>query len=148
MTDSTSKEKVNPKITDAVTQTNVKVLGESPAVAMGSLYQTIANAIAMAAANAVYSQQQSNIVYQAVTTRCVRALIGGDGLEESIEVPENISEASASVIEEQIKILSEQLEKAKAERTDASKNAQKTPAKSNKVRQSRTEKKPPSKTSK
>jgi hypothetical protein len=30
---------VNSQITDAVTQTNVKVIGESPAEAMGDLYQ-------------------------------------------------------------------------------------------------------------
>lgn len=30
---------VNPQITDAVTQTNVKTLGETPAQAMGELYQ-------------------------------------------------------------------------------------------------------------
>uniref|UniRef100_UPI0009BAF0F2 RebB family R body protein n=1 Tax=Chromobacterium subtsugae TaxID=251747 RepID=UPI0009BAF0F2 len=31
---------VNDQITDAVTQTNVKVLAEAPAMAMGSLFQT------------------------------------------------------------------------------------------------------------
>ena len=30
---------VNGMITDAVTQANVKVLGDAPAMAMGSLYQ-------------------------------------------------------------------------------------------------------------
>ncbi|WP_049105093.1 RebB family R body protein, partial [Burkholderia cenocepacia] len=30
---------VNAAITDAVTQTNVKVVGEAPAMATGSLYQ-------------------------------------------------------------------------------------------------------------
>lgn len=30
---------VNPQITDAVTQANVKTLGETPAQAMGELYQ-------------------------------------------------------------------------------------------------------------
>lgn len=30
---------VNSQITDAVTQTNVKVVGEAPAQAMGNLYQ-------------------------------------------------------------------------------------------------------------
>jgi Killing trait len=30
---------VNDQITDAVTQTNVKVLGDAPAVGMGMLYQ-------------------------------------------------------------------------------------------------------------
>ena len=53
---------------DAVAATNTKVLAEAPAMAMGSLYQTISNSVAMAAANAVYAQQQANITYQAATT--------------------------------------------------------------------------------
>lgn len=67
--------KVNSQITDAITQTNVKVLGEAPAVAIGMLYQTIGNAVAMAAANAVYAQQQANITYQAATTIGVAKLL-------------------------------------------------------------------------
>jgi hypothetical protein len=66
---------VNAQITDAITQTNVKVLGEAPAVAMGSLYQTIGNSVAMAAANAVYSQQQANVTYQAASTMGVAKLL-------------------------------------------------------------------------
>ena len=62
---------VDPKITDAVTQTNVKVVGESPAMAMASLYVTMANSVAMASMNAVYAQQQANMVHQASTARSV-----------------------------------------------------------------------------
>jgi hypothetical protein len=43
-------------------------------MAMGSLYQTIGNSVAMAAANAVYAQQQANVVYQASTTLGVTKL--------------------------------------------------------------------------
>lgn len=32
---------IDPQVTDAITQTNVKVIGEAPAIAMGSLYQSI-----------------------------------------------------------------------------------------------------------
>ena len=35
---------VNDHITDAVTQTNVKVIGEAPAMAMGTIYQSMAHA--------------------------------------------------------------------------------------------------------
>jgi len=68
---------VNPKVTDAITQTNVKVLAEAPSMAMGSLYQTIGNSVAMAAANAVYAQQQANVTYQAATTMSVSKLVKG-----------------------------------------------------------------------
>ncbi|NQZ73911.1 MAG: RebB family R body protein, partial [Dinoroseobacter sp.] len=39
---------VNSQITDAVTQTNVKVLGEAPAQAMGTLYQIASQAAGIA----------------------------------------------------------------------------------------------------
>ena len=64
-----------PAVTDAVTQTNVKVLSEAPAMAMGSLYQTIGNSVAMAAANAVYAQQQANVTYQTATTVAIDKMV-------------------------------------------------------------------------
>jgi len=67
MADATT-DVVNSKVVDSVTITNTKVLAEAPAMAMGSLYQTIGNSVAMAAANAVYAQQQANVTYQAATT--------------------------------------------------------------------------------
>ncbi len=73
--DNTPLTSVNPQVTDAITQTNVKVLAEAPAMAMGSLYQTIGNSVAMAAANAVYAQQQANVTYQAASTMGVKALV-------------------------------------------------------------------------
>jgi len=66
---------VSPAITDAVTESNLSVLGESPAMALGSLYQTIGNSVAMAAANAVYAQQQANVTFQAATTLAVKKLM-------------------------------------------------------------------------
>lgn len=74
MADSTASTSVNSQVTDAITQTNVKVLGEAPAMAMGNLYQTIGNSVAMAAANAVYAQQQANVTYQAASTLGVTKL--------------------------------------------------------------------------
>lgn len=66
---------VNGQITDAVTQTNVEVLADAPAMALGSLYQTVGNSVAMAAANAVYAQQQANVTYQAASTMGVSHLL-------------------------------------------------------------------------
>jgi hypothetical protein len=67
--------KVNPQITDAVTQTGVLVVGTAPAVAMASLYQSIANSVAMAAMNAVFAQQQANILHQAATAKGIAILL-------------------------------------------------------------------------
>ncbi|MDP5135017.1 RebB family R body protein [Rheinheimera baltica] len=71
---STQPQVVNGAVVDAVANTNTKVLAEAPAMAMGSLYQTIGNSVAMAAANAVYAQQQANVGYQAASTLGVTKL--------------------------------------------------------------------------
>lgn len=69
---------VNPQITDSVTQANVQVLGESPAMAMGNLYQATAQALANAAHNANTAQQQTAITAQAATTQGVAILYSID----------------------------------------------------------------------
>ncbi len=68
---------VNDQITDAVTQANVKVLGEAPAMAMGALYQSTALAMSLAAQNATNQQQAGDALAQAVATRAVSFLLGG-----------------------------------------------------------------------
>lgn len=65
---------VNSQITDSITQTNLKVLGDAPAIAMGNLYQATAQALANAAHNATTAQQQNNISAQAATTMGVATL--------------------------------------------------------------------------
>jgi len=69
-----AQQTVNGQITDAVTAANVKVLGDAPAQAMGSLYQTIGQSIGLAAQNAVTAQQQANVIHQAATTLGVTLL--------------------------------------------------------------------------
>ena len=69
---------VNNQITDSVTQANVKVLSDAPAVAMGNLYQATAQALANAAHNATTAQQQNNITAQAATTMGVTTLYSID----------------------------------------------------------------------
>ena len=67
---------VDDQITDAITQANVKVLGDASATAMGYLYQAVAQALSNAADNATNAQQQNFALAEAVTTRCVQALLG------------------------------------------------------------------------
>ncbi len=47
---------VNPQITDAVTQTNVKVLGEGPAEAVAMSVQAVAHGTALEVENAAQTQ--------------------------------------------------------------------------------------------
>lgn len=67
---------VNSQITDAVTQANVKVLADAPAMAMGSIYQTLTHSLGIAMENAAANQQAANQVAQAVVTRCIESLLG------------------------------------------------------------------------
>lgn len=65
---------VNSQITDAVTQTNVSALDNANAVAVAFLQQATAQAMANAAHNATFAQQQANILAQAVTTVGVKVV--------------------------------------------------------------------------
>lgn len=65
---------VNDQITDAVTQTNVKVLGEAPALALGSVYQTMARSTGVLFEQAVAAQQQSFLLNQAAASMGVTML--------------------------------------------------------------------------
>lgn len=68
---------VNPQITDAVLQPSSPV-GNTPAMAMATLYQATAQALANAAHNATDAQQQSYVTAQAATTQGVATLYGID----------------------------------------------------------------------
>jgi fumarate hydratase class II len=65
---------VNPQITDAVTQANVKVVGDAPAMALGTVYQVMAHAVGLGMQNAVNAQQQMNVIAQAATTQGVNLI--------------------------------------------------------------------------
>lgn len=60
---------VNGMITDAVTQANVKVLGDAPAMAMGAIYQSLSHSTGILFENGVSSQQQLGIASQAATNQ-------------------------------------------------------------------------------
>lgn len=69
---------VNTQITDSVTQANVEVLADAPAVAMANLYQATAQAMGNAAHNATSAQQQTAVTAQACTTMGVATLFSLD----------------------------------------------------------------------
>jgi len=75
---------VNDQITDSVTQANVKVLGDAPAIALGNLYQATAQALANAAHNATTAQQQAAITMQAATTMGVTTLYSVDTAADGV----------------------------------------------------------------
>ena len=67
---------VNNEITDSVTQSNVKVLSEASAMAMGTLYQTSSSSLSMAIQNSVANQQQNSIVASTATSISIEKNLG------------------------------------------------------------------------
>jgi hypothetical protein len=67
---------VNGQITDAVTQTNVTVLGNAAANAMATVYQVMAHSVGLSMQNAVAHQQRMNAISSGVTTQGVNLLYG------------------------------------------------------------------------
>lgn len=69
---------VNDQITDAITQSNIKVIGEAPAFAMGSIYQSMAHSTGILFQNAVAAQQQQNTLAQAAANQGVMQIYSID----------------------------------------------------------------------
>jgi hypothetical protein len=70
---------VNSQITDSVTQTNVKVVGEAPAQAMGLVYQTMAHSISLSMQNAMQAQASLQTINNAVTSSACRMILDASG---------------------------------------------------------------------
>ena len=83
---------VNEQVTDSVTQVNTKVVGETPAMAMGNLLMSTSQALGNAAHNATAAQQQAQITMQAATVQGVNSLMS---IGSSV-----IGRASEGIIEE------------------------------------------------
>ena len=62
---------VNGQITDSVSQANVEVLGSSPAVSLGAVYQSLGHSTGIMFENAVGAQQQLAIAGQTATNQGV-----------------------------------------------------------------------------
>lgn len=69
---------VNGQITDAVTQSNVKVLADAPAEALAMVYQTMGHTVGLGMQNAASAQQQMNTINQTVTTQAAGLLMSMD----------------------------------------------------------------------
>ena len=75
---------VNAQITDAVTQSNVKVVAEAPAIALGNVYQTAAHSTGIMFENAVNTQNQQNILGQSATTQGVMQIYSFDTVADAL----------------------------------------------------------------
>ncbi len=86
---------VNSQITDAVTQANVKVLAEAPAMAMGSLFQTMAHSTGILFENSVSAQQQQNTLSQAASNTGVMQIYSVDTMADAAAT-EKVSQAGVA----------------------------------------------------
>lgn len=77
---------VDPMITDAVTQANVKVVAEAPAMAMGNVYQTMAHATGIMFENTANAQGHHYTTSQAATTQGVMQIYSIDTVSDAIAV--------------------------------------------------------------
>nr|WP_202974452.1 MULTISPECIES: RebB family R body protein [Chryseobacterium] len=77
---------VNEQITDAVTQSNVKVVAESPAMALSNVYQSAAHSTGIMFENAVNTQNQQNILGQAATTQGVIQIYSMDTIADAVSI--------------------------------------------------------------
>lgn len=88
---------VNAQITDAITQTNVSVLGESAASAMGTSSQVMAHANGLSMENAAQAQggiqQMMNAATAGFITMIVKAMPGPPGPAQA-EAPQNAPNSS------------------------------------------------------
>lgn len=92
---------VNSQITDSITQVNVKVLGDAPAIAMGNLFIATSQALSNAAHNATTAQQQAYVTAQAATTMAVSTLLTLDTATSGVatsEVLAQVNPFAASVL--------------------------------------------------
>lgn len=76
---------VNSQITDAVTQTNVKVVAEAPAEAVAVVYQVLGQAVSLQMQNATSAQQNLLSVAGAATARAVKDILDGKSSDEAGE---------------------------------------------------------------
>lgn len=78
--------KVNEQITDAVTQSNVKVVGETPAMALTNVYQAAAHSTGLMFENAVNAQNQQNILAQAAANQGIMQIYSIDTISDAIAI--------------------------------------------------------------
>jgi len=77
---------VSEQITDAITQTNVKVVAESPAYALGTSYLSAAHSSGMMYHTAVHAQGQQYIQAQAANTQGVLQILSMDTMSNAIGI--------------------------------------------------------------
>ncbi len=105
---------VNSQITDAVTQSNLTVLGGAPAQSLATVYQIMAQSVGTSMQNAVNNQQNMNTIDNAIVSQGIAMLYS---IEASVDaqVSEEILAGSINAeIVSTLKSIVAELKKAQA----------------------------------
>ena len=76
---------VNDQITDSVSQANLKVVGDAPAMGMGNLFVSTSQALSNAAHNSTFYNQQSTMTSQAANVQGIVTLYSIDTASTGID---------------------------------------------------------------
>jgi hypothetical protein len=93
----------NDQITDAITQTNVKVLGEAPTIAIANQILALSQAHSLMAYNAVNQQQQTQMISLSSTVDSIDQLATVSS-EMLGDLATKVSRSEQSIIERLIEL--------------------------------------------
>ncbi len=82
---------VEASIIDAVTATNVKVVAEAPAMAMGTLYQSLSHSTGILFENAVSGAKHSDMIGLAATNMGILQIYSVDTISDAINIAQQIA---------------------------------------------------------
>ncbi|MEM7151498.1 MAG: RebB family R body protein [Myxococcota bacterium] len=91
-------DSVNPKVTDSVSEVNTLVLGDAPAQAMATLFQTSAASAGIAMQNAVHAQSNQHAINVAATAEAI-ALLFNSPTAASAQAATKLDGAQLQVLE-------------------------------------------------
>ncbi len=109
---------VNSQITDAVTQSNVTVLGNAPAQSMATAYQMLAQSVGVSMQNAVANQQNMNTIDSAIVSQGISLLFNLDGAADASSVKDALTENSNAEILSTLQAIINELKAAKTENSE------------------------------
>lgn len=91
-------DSVSPKITDSISKVNTVVLGDAPAQAMATLYQTSAASAGIAMQNAVHAQSNQQAINVAATAEAI-AMLFNTATAASAAAATKMDESQLKVLE-------------------------------------------------
>jgi len=105
---------VNSQITDAVTQSNLTVLGTAPAQSMATAYQMLAQSVGVAMQNAVANQQNMNTIDTAIVSQGIGLLFNLDGAADAASVKSLLKDDSTAETISALQAIVSEMKAAKA----------------------------------